>query len=129
MVASRKQSVFFSICSVNSLRTHVLTPRKANGDWVSCTGYILPEIVRASNTGFRQRCKQRLEELAEAALGSQNYTKAAEHFSTLLLLDTEDRVDVLIKRSRARAMMELWEDALRDADEVYPVSSHHEDYS
>ena len=56
-------------------------------------------------------------------MGSQNYTEAAEHLSTLLLLDTEDRVDILIKRSRVRAMMELWEDALRDADEVYSVSS------
>ena len=60
---------------------------------------------------------------------SQHYTKAAEHFSTMLSLDTEDRVDILIKRSRARAMMESWEDALRDADEVYSVSSYHEDCS
>ena len=72
---------------------------------------------------------KRLEELAEVALGSQDYIKAAEHFSTMLSLDTEDHVDILIKRSRARVMMESWEDALRDADEVYPVSSHHEDCS
>ena len=57
-------------------------------------------------------------------MGSQNYNEAAEHLSTMLLLDTEDRVDILIKRSRARAMMESWIDALRDADEVYFVSSH-----
>ena len=56
---------------------------------------------------------------------SQHYSKVAEHLSTLLLLDTEDRMDILMKRSRARAMMESWEDALRDADEVYSVSSHH----
>ena len=62
-------------------------------------------------------------------MGSQNYSEAVEHFSTLLSLGTEDRMDILIKRSRARAMMESWEDTLKDADEVYPVSSHHEDYS
>ena len=62
-------------------------------------------------------------------MGSQNYNEAAEHFSTLLSLDTEVHVDILIKRSRARAMMESWEDALRDADEVYSVSSYHEDCS
>ena len=61
-------------------------------------------------------------------MGSQNYSEAAECLSTMLSLDIENRVDILIKRSRARAMMESWEDALRDADEVYSMSSHHEDY-
>ena len=62
-------------------------------------------------------------------MGSQNHSEAVEHFSNLLSLGTEDRMDILIKRSRARAMTQSWEDALKDADEVYPVSSHHEDYS
>ena len=61
-------------------------------------------------------------------MSSQNYNEAAEHFSTMLSLDTEDRMDILIKRSTARVMMESWEDVLRDADEVYSVCSHHEDY-
>ena len=81
------------------------------------------------HTGFRRRCYQRSEKLADGAMGSENYTEAAEHFSTMLSLDTADRVDILIKRSRARAMVGSWEDALRDADEVYFVSSYHEDYS
>ena len=62
-------------------------------------------------------------------MGSENYTEAAELFSTMLSLDTEDRVDILVKRSRAQAMMELWEGALRDANEVHSVSSYYEDYS
>ena len=62
-------------------------------------------------------------------MGFQNYNEAVEYFSAILLIDTEDHVDILIKRCKARAMMESWEDALRDADEVYSVSSHHEDYS
>ena len=75
------------------------------------------------HTGFQRRCYQRSEELANGAMGSENYTEAAEHFSTMLSFGTEDCADVLIKRSRARAMMESWEDALRDADEVSSVSS------
>ena len=51
-------------------------------------------------------------------MDSQNYKKAAEHFSTLLLLDPADRMDILIKRNTARASMNAWEDALSDADEV-----------
>ena len=62
-------------------------------------------------------------------MDSQNYSEAAKHLSTALSLHTEDHVNILIERSRARAMMELWEDALRDADEVYSMSSHHEDCS
>ena len=45
MVASRKQSVFFSICNASSPRTQVLTARKASGNGVSCTAWIPLEIV------------------------------------------------------------------------------------
>ena len=49
----------------------------------------------------------------------QHYNEAAEHFSGILSLDPADRADILIKRSKARAMMSSWEGALKDADEVY----------
>ena len=75
------------------------------------------------HTGFQRRCYQKSEKLDDGAMCSENYTEAAEYFSTMLLLDTGHCVDILIKRSRARAMMESWEDALRDADEVYSVLS------
>ena len=52
-------------------------------------------------------------------MDSQDYNEAAEHFSTVLLLDPGDRIEVLIKRNKARASMKAWEDALSDADEVY----------
>ena len=45
MVALQKQLVFFSICSVSSHRTRVLTARKPNGNRVGCTRWILLEIV------------------------------------------------------------------------------------
>ena len=74
--------------------------------------------------GFKQRCRQRLERLADVAMHSQHHAEAADSFSTMILLDPEDRAEVLIRRSRARAMMNTWEDALNDADEVYFVSRH-----
>ena len=55
-------------------------------------------------------------------MGSQNYDEAVERFSTILSLVAEDRTDTLIKRSKARAAMRSWDDAVGDADEVYMVS-------
>jgi anti-sigma-K factor RskA len=52
-------------------------------------------------------------------MNSQNYSKAAEYFSTILSLDPVNRMEVLIKRNKARASMNAWKDALSDADEVY----------
>ena len=51
-------------------------------------------------------------------MDSRDYDEAAEHFSTILLLDPGDRIEVLIKRNKARVSMKAWEDALNDADEV-----------
>ena len=51
-------------------------------------------------------------------MGSQNYHEATEHFSTILSFDPVDRVDTLIKRSKVRAMMNAWENGLKDANEV-----------
>lgn len=56
-------------------------------------------------------------------MDSESYDEAVKHFSTILLLDQVDQIDFLIKRGKARASMKLWDDALRDADEVY-VASH-----
>ena len=52
-------------------------------------------------------------------MGSQNYNEVTEHFSMILSLNPVDRVDALVKRSKAQVMMGSWEDALKDADEVY----------
>ena len=83
------------------------------------------DCFSASDTDFQQRCAQILEKLADAAMGSQNYNEAAENFSTMLSLNPPNCVDILIKRSKARAMMGSWDDALKDADEVYFVTHCH----
>ena len=49
---------------------------------------------------------------------SRSYNEAAEHFSTILSLNPADRIDIFIQRSKARASMNSWGDALSDADEV-----------
>lgn len=70
------------------------------------------------NTGSQRRCTERLEELGRVSMDSRNYNEAAEYFSTILSLDPVDRVEILVKRSKAREMMSLWGEVLSDADEV-----------
>ena len=52
------------------------------------------------------------------AMDSRNYDEAVECFSTILSLDPANCMEILIKRSRARASMNMWEEALSDADKV-----------
>ena len=52
---------------------------------------------------------------------SENYAAATGYFSIMLSLDPANRVDILIKRSRAQVFMEWCDEALCDAEEVYFV--------
>ena len=52
---------------------------------------------------------------------SEDYAEAAGYFSTMLSLNPANRMDILIKRSRAHVFMELCDEALCDAEEVYFV--------
>ena len=51
-------------------------------------------------------------------MDSGSYGEAEKHFSALLLLDPVDRMDVLIKRSKARTSINSWGDALRHVPRV-----------
>ena len=82
---------------------------------------MISNLIGGSYTDFKRRCTEKLEKLGNAAMDSGSYGEAEKHFSTLLLLDPVDRMDVLIKRSRARTSMKSWGDALNDADEVYAL--------
>ena len=44
--------------------------------------------------------------------------QAIAHYSAALALSPSQPVGLLLKRSTARGILELWEDALKDADEV-----------
>ena len=58
------------------------------------------------------------------ALSSGEHDKAIGRYTSALSLDHSDPIDILVKRSKARASKELWNDALMDADEVCPIVSH-----
>ena len=60
-----------------------------------------------------------LEKLGDVEMESENYAEAAGYFSTMLSLNPTNRVDILIKRSRAQVFTEEYDKALCDADEVY----------
>ena len=51
-------------------------------------------------------------------MSSRKYSQAEEHFSTILSLNPLDRIHILVKRSKVRVLMNSWDEALNDADEV-----------
>ncbi|KAF8550383.1 hypothetical protein OG21DRAFT_1514089 [Imleria badia] len=67
---------------------------------------------------FRQRLIEMLETLSARAMDSKDYHKAVKLYSTILSLNPTNRNDVLLKRSKAQALMHQWEEALKDADEA-----------
>ncbi|KIK18427.1 hypothetical protein PISMIDRAFT_190214 [Pisolithus microcarpus 441] len=69
-------------------------------------------------TDFTQKCASRLERAGDEALGSEKHDDAITQYSTALSLNPPSPAGLFVKRSRARAAKELWEDALQDAVEV-----------
>ena len=65
-----------------------------------------------------QRCLATFERNGDTALQSDNAQGAIMGYSTALYLNPPNPAGLLVKRSKARAMLGLWEDALMDADEV-----------
>ena len=59
-----------------------------------------------------------LEDLGDTAITSQKHDEAIARYSSALSLDPAARVDILVKRSKARASKGLWNDALTDANDV-----------
>ena len=59
-----------------------------------------------------------LEALGDTALGSGQHDEAIVWYTSGLSLCPSNPIDVLVKRSRARASKGFWEDALTDANEV-----------
>ena len=59
-----------------------------------------------------------LEGLGDTALGSGKHDEAIARYTSALSLGPSNRIDILVKRSTARASKKLWKDALTDANEV-----------
>ena len=54
-------------------------------------------------------------------MDSNNYDEAIKQYSNALTLDPTNQHDILLKRSKVRAVMGSWEEALIDADKVWIV--------
>ena len=59
-----------------------------------------------------------LEALGDMALNSGEHYEAIARYTSALSLIPSNQIDILVKRSRARASKGLWEDALTDANEA-----------
>ncbi|KAI6156844.1 hypothetical protein BKA82DRAFT_4345875 [Pisolithus tinctorius] len=89
---------------------------------------ILLNIIRTSDkerdaiagwiSDFTQKCAVTLEHAGDDAFGSSKHDEAIAQYSAALSLSPQSPANLLIKRSRARAANELWEEALQDANEA-----------
>ncbi|KAI6004545.1 hypothetical protein F5J12DRAFT_913670 [Pisolithus orientalis] len=70
---------------------------------------------------FTKKCAVMLEHAGDDVFGSSKYDEAIAQYSAALSLRPQSPACLLIKRSRARAAKELWEDALQDANEAVKV--------
>ena len=59
-----------------------------------------------------------LEGLGDTALNSGEHDAAIARYTSALSLSPSNPMDILVKRSTARASKELWKDALTDANDV-----------
>ncbi|KAF8549390.1 hypothetical protein OG21DRAFT_1500458 [Imleria badia] len=82
------------------------------------------EEIRASKVtadwvmDLKRKCIDMLESLGDTAFNSGKHDNAIAQYTSALSLDPSNPVDILVKRSKARASIELWKDALVDANEV-----------
>ena len=59
-----------------------------------------------------------LEGLGDTAPGPGKHDEAIARYTSALSLSPSNKIDILVKRSTARASKMLWKDALTDANEV-----------
>lgn len=76
---------------------------------------------------FKRKCCEKLEDLGDKALDSDNFKDAIKQYTAVepLIVDLEPKFALLLKRSTAHLKLgkENWNLALTDADEVQS-SSH-----
>ncbi|KAI6142676.1 hypothetical protein BKA82DRAFT_738636 [Pisolithus tinctorius] len=92
---------------------------------------ILLNIIRTSDkernaivgwiADFTQKCAATLERLGDDVFGSSRHDNAITQYSAALSPSPPSPTSLLIKRSRTRATKGLWEEALRDTNEVCMV--------
>ncbi|KAF8552461.1 hypothetical protein OG21DRAFT_1511487 [Imleria badia] len=65
-----------------------------------------------------QGCIKPLEDCGDGAMQSKNPSQAILQYSSALSLNPSNPEGLFVKRSKAHAMLGLWEEALKDADEA-----------
>ncbi|KAF8557544.1 hypothetical protein OG21DRAFT_1482211, partial [Imleria badia] len=70
-----------------------------------------------------QGCIKPFEDHGDAAVQSKNPNEAILQYSSALSLNPPNPSGLLVKRSKVRAMLEMWEEALKDADEAIEADS------
>jgi hypothetical protein len=65
-----------------------------------------------------QQCMKMLEDICDVAMRSKNAEDANSRYSAALSLNPLNPAGFVVKRSKVRATILLWEDALKDADDV-----------
>jgi len=78
---------------------------------LSCIEVLTSDLVH--------KCLTTLESVGDVAVRSKNHKRAIVQYSTALSLNPSNPMGLLVKRSNARATLGMWEDALKDADEVW----------
>ena len=68
---------------------------------------------------FKLRCGRKLADLGDLAMRTRQHDEAISQYSAAVSLNPVNLPSLLIKRSKARANMGLWEDALNDANQVH----------
>ncbi|KAG9318946.1 hypothetical protein JVU11DRAFT_1061 [Chiua virens] len=72
---------------------------------------------------FTRRCVAAFESMGDAATHSEAHDEAIEKYSVALSLNPLNAQGLYLKRSKARAIEGLWEDALSDANEAITLDS------
>lgn len=75
-------------------------------------------ICDCSLPDLKQCCLDETERLGHAAMAAQQYDEAITQYSAALLLNPATSQDLIMKRSKAYTAKGLWDDALRDANQV-----------
>ena len=71
-----------------------------------------------SFSDIAQKCITAFETNGDVAATSKDPKRAVAQYTAALSLNPLKSVGLFVKRSTARGNLELWEDALKDADEV-----------
>ena len=109
---------------IDSLGEKALTPEMTT-DWHS--GMLCRDQFDRHALNFAsditRHCIVRFESNGDVAARSEDHERAIAQYSVALALHPQKPLDLLVKRSTARTSVGLWEDALRDSDEVWLNSS------